>query len=181
MSSARLAQVQVSRPSRLRLVTSEPALRLRVAGPRDRAALGEFLARLSSATLQARYMTMLTRLDGPLAERELHRVLDRDVARHVVVVAEERTAIRGVAEFVVEGDGRTAELALTIEDAFQHQGLGRRLYRRLESLARRAGLVAFTGDMRHGNYAMLEFLRATGRPLHVESTYGGLRFKLQNA
>jgi acetyltransferase len=154
---------------------------LRVARPRDRAALGEFLARLSPATLQARYMTMLTRLEGPLAERELRRVLVRDVARHVVVVAEERTAIRGVAEFVMESNGRDAELAFTVEDGFQHRGIGRRLYRRLEVLARRRGVVTFTGDMRHGNYAMQQFLRATGRPLHLESTFGGVRFRLQIA
>ena len=185
MPAAQLAHPEPATLPRPCLASVEPSTlpspRLRFVRKGDRPALRAFLGRLSASTLQARYLTMLSRMEGLLADREIARIVDGDAARHVVVVAEDRADIRAIGEFVIDTDGRAAELALTVEDDFQNHGLGRRLYCRLEALARRRGVAAFTGDVRHGNTRMQELLRATGRPLRMESVYGGVYFTLQLA
>jgi GNAT superfamily N-acetyltransferase len=151
---------------------------LRVARPGDHASVREFLERLSSRTIQARYLLAVSSLAGPLADRETQRLLDRDLTRHVVVVAVEADAIRGIGEFVANEAMQFAEVGLVVEDAFQHRGIGRALYRRLESLARRRGIQAFTGDVHQGNTRVHQLLRAIGRPLRVQPGYASSRFVL---
>jgi GNAT superfamily N-acetyltransferase len=153
---------------------------LRVARPADHASIREFLERLSSRTIQARYLVAASSLAGPLADRETQRLLDRDLARHVVVVAVEPEveAIRGIGEFVANDGMPFAEVGLVVEDAFQHRGIGRALYRRLESLARQRGIQAFTGDVHQGNARVQQLLRTIGRPLRLQPGYASSRFVL---
>jgi hypothetical protein len=84
---------------------------LRIARDSDRAAIGAFLSRLSTGTIQARYLSSWSSLAGSRADQETQRLLDGDTARHVVVVAVDGTEIRGVGEFVVEDAAAEAELA----------------------------------------------------------------------
>jgi GNAT superfamily N-acetyltransferase len=151
---------------------------LRMARASDRTAVLAFLNRLSSGTVQARYMSSWNHLAGPLADQETKRLLDSDRSRHVVLLAVDGTEIRGVGEFVVEGASHAAELAMVVEDAFQQRGIGRRLLRRLEHIARQRGICAFTGDVRYGNDRVHRLLRGTGWPLRAQLGYGGVRFTL---
>jgi GNAT superfamily N-acetyltransferase len=151
---------------------------LRMARASDRTAVLAFLNRLSSSTVQARYMSSWNHLAGPLADQETKRLLDSDRSRHVVLLAVDGTEIRGVGEFVVEGASHAAELAMVVEDAFQQRGIGRRLLRRLEHIARQRGICAFTGDVRYGNDRVHRLLRGTGWPLRAQLGYGGVRFTL---
>jgi GNAT superfamily N-acetyltransferase len=153
-------------------------VRLRVARPGDHASVSAFLQRLSSATIQARYLLAASSLVGPLADRETQRLLDRDRTRHVVVVAVEDAAIRGIGEFVADDAMHLAEVGLVVEDAFQNRGIGRALYRRLESLARQRGIRAFTGDVHQGNARVQHLLRRNGRPLRLQPGYASSRFVL---
>jgi len=138
--------------------TDSTPLRLRLADTCDRVAVLAFLNRLSPATLNARYLSPLSRLTGDAADREVKRLLDGDSARHVVVVAEDGAQIRGLGEFVAE-TATTAELAMVVEDDFQDRGIGQMLYRRLEELAREHGVTSFTGDVQHGNARVLSLMR----------------------
>jgi ribosomal protein S18 acetylase RimI-like enzyme len=136
-----------------------------------------FLERLSPATVQSRYLSAWSTFSSAAAEREVRRLLDRDPDRHVVIVATDGDEIRGVGEFVVEQPGR-AEVALMVEDAFQHRGIGRSLLRRLRELARRRGISAFTADVAGSNFRMQDLLRRSGIPLHAHFGSGQLRFTL---
>jgi GNAT superfamily N-acetyltransferase len=151
--------------------------RVRCAGAGDRAALRAFLDRLSLRTVQARYLSPPVALSGPLADRELERILGRNEAQHTVMLAVDGAAIRGVGEFLAEQVDR-AELALVVEDAFQGRGIGRSLLRTLEQLARARGIRAFTGDIAHDNSRAAAMLRRTGRQLQLQVGYGSLRFSL---
>jgi GNAT superfamily N-acetyltransferase len=64
-------------------------------------------------------------------------------------------------QFVVTGDG-TAEFAVVVADAWQGQGLGRRLIARLLQLAQAAGLRRIRGDVLSENRRMLAILRGLG-------------------
>ena len=150
---------------------------MRVAEDGDRGAVRAFLDRLSASTIRARYLSPATRLVGALGDRELKRLMERDAARHVVVLAVDGTDVRGVGEFVTEDVG-AAEVAFVVEDAFQGHGIGRRLVRRLDELARERGIRSFTGDVAYGNVRAAALLRGTGRRLQMLSGSGGVRFRL---
>ena len=113
----------------------------------------------------------------PTTQDVLDRLLERDPAEHVVVLAIGGRQVRGIAEFVTEDD-RDAEIAFVVEDAFQGRGIGRRLVHRLEQLARERGIVAFTGDMAYGNTRAAALLRGTGQRLQMLGGNGTLRFRL---
>src|SRR5205823_5796257 len=134
-------------------------LRFRIANAGDRGALRAFLERLSPNTITQRYLSPAITLAGELGERELHRLLGRDDDAHLVVLAVEGSEVRGVGEFFKNGD-QDAELALVVEDAFQHRGIGRCLFGILEQLALEHGLRAFTAEVAYGNARMRSLLRA---------------------
>ena len=150
---------------------------VRAARASDRDAVRAFLGRLSERTVQARYLHPSMRLTGPVAERELHRLLGRDDAAHVVVVALDGTGIHGIGEFLREQADR-ADLGVVVEDAFQRRGIGQLLFRALEQRARERGIRIFTGDMAYGNTRAVALLRETGQQLRMQAGGGGVHFTL---
>jgi GNAT superfamily N-acetyltransferase len=176
MPSATLPSPSIVKPE-----PAPPRVRLRAARDDDRAAIRAFLGRLSASSLQSRYLIMLSHMDADRIDREIRRIFDRDAARHVVVVATDGLDVHAIGEIVIDSDGHSAELALTVEDAFQRRGLGSRLYRRLEAVARSRGASTLTGDASNDNYRIQKLLRATGRPLRLELSFGGVHFTLRIA
>jgi acetyltransferase len=67
-----------------------------------------------------------------------------------------------------------AEMALLVEDVYQHVGLGRLLLNRLLNEASRRGLRALDGYVLYDNQPMLQLLRASGRPVEVHWDGGGV-------
>jgi acetyltransferase len=95
-----------------------------------------------------------------------------DYRRHMAFVV---TAVRdageqfvGVARYVVDATGRGAEVALVLADAWQSQGLGRRLLARLLEHAQTAGIHEAVGTVLSTNVAMLRLARAMGFAVTAE-------------
>jgi GNAT superfamily N-acetyltransferase len=148
----------------------------RVARADDRGAVRAFLGRLSHSTVKARYWRAMN-LAGPSGDREVNRLLRRNEARHVVVLAVDGAEVRGIGELFGEHIGR-ADLGLVVEDAYQGRGIGRVLLRTLEKIALNRGIRAFTGDMAYGNDRATALLRGSGRPLQTHVGSGGVQFTL---
>jgi GNAT superfamily N-acetyltransferase len=150
----------------------DPELKLHVARWTDREAVHAFLQRLTPATVRARYFVVWDPC-GPAVDNEVRRLLIRDHASHVVVLAQEGSVVRGIGEFVVAPDGtrRVAELAVLVEDSHQRRGVGHALYGRLVRLAQRRGVSAFSGEVQYGNGRVLQLLR--GRADHLHFAPGG--------
>jgi GNAT superfamily N-acetyltransferase len=163
------------------IVSSTPTysadVRLRVAQADDRDAVRGFLGRLSQSTVRARYLQPSLRLTGPSADRELNRLLGRNEARHVVMLAVDNAEVRGIGELFQEHVGR-AEMGLVVEDAFQGRGIGRVLLRALMRLALMRGIRALTGDMAYGNERAVALLHGTGRQVQTQVGGGGVSFAL---
>ena len=88
-----------------------------------------------------------------------------DFVNHVALVAEidedGGTAVVGGGRYVVVESGQ-AEIAFTVVDAFQRQGIGAILVRHVVGLARAAGLKQLSADVLPENVAMLNVLGKLG-------------------
>jgi acetyltransferase len=65
----------------------------------------------------------------------------------------------GVARYVRDKDGDSAEFAIVVADAWQGRGIGSRLLDKLIDVARRRGVKRLYGDILGTNLPMLELVR----------------------
>ena len=126
----------------------------------DAERLARMFTRLSPASVHFRFFSPISR--PPRAA--LLRLADVDHRRRDALVALNGDEIVAVARY----DGRRdagpdgssqAEIAITVEDAWQHRGLGKRLARRLAVLAGNRGYDTFVATMLPDNRAALGLVR----------------------
>jgi acetyltransferase len=132
---------------------------IRPARPEDR---DRYVAAVDGLSATSRYQRFLSPVPR-LPTRDVDRMMDLDAHRQVVLHATDESglAIVGVARFVFTGS-RTAELAITVGDAWQRQGLGRALLDRLLAAAREHGVTRLTADSLAANRAVAALLRSRG-------------------
>lgn len=144
------------------------AVTIRLMRPDDKQRLVEAFARLDRQSIYTRFFGYRKELpQGPLSR------LDRiDLVRLAALVVtlgkgEDETVI-GSATYVAEtaADGvREAEVAFTIEEDFQGQGLAGRLLAVLADIARRHGITRFKAEVLAGNAAMLRVFKRCAAPM----------------
>ena len=133
--------------------------------PDDAAALVALHARLSADTIYRRYFGARPHLSPDVVER-FTRV---DGRARFALVALRVADLVAVARYEGRPGERSAELAVVVDDALQHQGVGRLMLERLVDVAREAGLATIVADVLAGNVAMLSLLRTLGLPGRTES------------
>jgi acetyltransferase len=138
-------------------------LKLRAVRPDDAALLGElFEDGLSRAARYSRFHGAV----GRLSAARLAWMADADFKHHVAFIVTRREG--GLEHAVAEGRWvRTAvapgaEFALSVADAWQGCGIGRRLLAALVHAGREQGLPCLLGDVLPGNQAMQALARAHG-------------------
>jgi acetyltransferase len=122
-------------------------------------------------SLESRHQRMLS--GGVKVTREwIDSMTHIDYRRHMAFAV---TAVRdgieqfvAVARYVVDAAGRSAEVALVLADAWQGQGLGRRLLARLLEHAQTAGMDEVVGVVLATNVAMLRLARFMGFAVTAE-------------
>jgi GNAT superfamily N-acetyltransferase len=95
-----------------------------------------------------------------------------DHERREALVAVVDDEIVAVARYEAGADGDEAELAVTVEDAWQGRGLGKLLSRRLARLARRRGFTAFTATVLGENRAALSLMHSITPDVDVQFRSG---------
>ena len=158
-----------------------PAL-LRVMRPDDKQRLQNAFAQLDPQSVYTRFFSMRK----SIPERAFERIAEIDfvhLAGLVVTLgAAEDEIIIGGASYVgrSEADGaRVAEVAFTIEEDFQRQGLASQLLAALVTLARRHGLVRFEAEVLAGNTPMLAVFQRSGLPLRRRREGGVIHLDLE--
>ena len=157
---------------------------IRVMRPDDRERLVAAFGRLDAASVYTRFFSFRKELP----EKALERIGAIDFVHLAGLVATIGTGVDetviGTATFVADGSPegvRSAEVAFTIEEDYQRQGLAGRLLSALASIARRHGITRFTADVLADNRPMLAvFARASGQlrkrrdggVLHIEMDLG---------
>jgi len=128
--------------------------------------------------------TIYTRLFShrkELTEAGLDRLMRVDDESEVVIVATTGSGadetIIGGGRYVVTGEGR-AEIAFTVEEDYQGQGLAGRLFAALVDVARGRGIAVFEADVLAENPSMLRVFGRTGLPMCKRSEGGIVHVEL---
>jgi GNAT superfamily N-acetyltransferase len=151
---------------------------IRAIRPADRDGLLAAVGRTSPDSLYRRFFSMRR----SFSEREIAGFLDVDFADRVALVAAvgegDRAEIAGGGRYAVIGPG-AAEVAFTVVDRYQGQGIGAALMRHLVAIARGAGLRELVAEVLAGNAAMLKVLRNSGLPQDLKQESGVVRVTLR--
>ena len=139
---------------------------LRAIRPDDREKLREGFFRLSKSSVRDRFFSV----KRDLTPAELSYFTEVDFQHHVALVAElqdgsERLPV-GVGRFVQNQDQPDhSEMAITVIDELQGQGIGRILLFRLVDCARELGVRHLDATVLAQNTRMTKLLQKTGLPL----------------
>ena len=144
------------------------AVTIRLMRPDDKQRLIEAFAKLDRQSIYTRFFSYRNELpQGPLSR--IDRIDGVRLAALVVTLgAGDDESVIGSASYVAEtaADGvREAEVAFTIEEDFQRQGLAGRLLTALAEIARRHGIGRFKAEVLAGNAAMLGVFQRGGWPM----------------
>jgi len=128
--------------------------------------------------------TIYTRLFShrkELTEAGLDRIMRVDDEREVVIMATTGSgvgeAVIGGGRYVVTGEGR-AEIAFTVEEDYQGQGVAGRLFAALVEVARQRGIAVFEAEVLAENPSMLRVFERTGLPMRKRSEGGIVHLEL---
>jgi L-amino acid N-acyltransferase YncA len=90
---------------------------------------------------------------------QLTRLVNVDHDCREALVALSNDEIVAVARYEAECGDHAAEIAVTVEDTWQRRGIGKRLTRRLSTLAIARGFDTFVASILPDNRAALSFVR----------------------
>jgi RimJ/RimL family protein N-acetyltransferase len=127
--------------------------------------------------------TIYTRLFShrkELTEAGLDRIMHVDDTLVVMVATTGSGAdevIIGGGRYIVTGEGR-AEVAFTVEEDYQGQGVAGRLFAALVDVARERGIDVFEADVLSENPSMLRVFERTGLPMRRRSDGGIVHLEL---
>jgi acetyltransferase len=122
-------------------------------------------------SLESRYQRMLsggTKVTPEWIDAMTHIDYHRHMAFAVTTVIDGVEQFVGVGRYVVDEATVSAEVALVLADAWQGQGLGRRLLETLLEHAASAGIREAVGTVLATNVAMLRLVRSMGFTVNPE-------------
>ena len=117
--------------------------------------LVRLFGRLSPRSVQLRFFAPIRRL----SRAQLTRLVTVDHDCREALVALSNDEIVAVARYDAECGAREAEVAVTVEDTWQRRGIGKRLTRRLSTLAAARGFDTFVAGILPENRAALSLVR----------------------
>ena len=155
---------------------------IRVMRPDDRERLVAAFAKLDQQSIYTRFFSFRKELpEGPLSRIDTIDFVR--LAALVVTTGADETII-GSATYVADTarDGsKSAEVAFTIEEDYQGQGLASRLLAALAGIARRHGIARLTAEVLAENAAMLGVFQRGGLPMHKRRESGVIHIELDLA
>ncbi|MDM7912426.1 MAG: GNAT family N-acetyltransferase, partial [Methanotrichaceae archaeon] len=153
-------------------------IRLRPAKITDEALLKDFFYSLSEESLYKRFHS--ARKDMPHKRLQEFVAVDYSRKREILATVEEKEMeiIIGLGQYELNSDMHLAEVALVVKDSFQGQGVGRELLSYLILLARRQGLLGFTGEVLVANRSMVGLFEKMGFDTEKRSEEGVYQMRM---
>ncbi len=135
---------------------------LRPIRPEDAELEQAFVTGLSNQSKYFRFMENIKELSKDM----LIRLTQIDYEKEMAIVAsymnEEKEKIIGIARYIINPDGNTAEFAIVIAEAWQNKGLGKKLMTSLFETGKIVGLKSMQGAVLVNNIKMLAFAKQLG-------------------
>jgi RimJ/RimL family protein N-acetyltransferase len=151
---------------------------IRALKPADRAGLLEAVAHMSEEALYRRFFAP----KRSFTEKELDFYLNVDFVRHVALVAVADDpggpVIAGGGRYIVSEPGR-AEVAFSVDDPHQGQGIASALMRHLVAIARAAGLKELVAEVLPDNAPMLKVFERCGLTMTTRREAGVVHVTLR--
>jgi len=122
----------------------------------------EFARKLSKETRYNRFLGGGVRLTPEMLEKFTRIDFSRDMALIATATIEGAETAIGVARYARLADDVTCEFAITVADAWQGCGIGRKLLAMLVDTARGHGVRRIIGDVLAMNTPMLRLTRSQG-------------------
>jgi RimJ/RimL family protein N-acetyltransferase len=145
-------------------------LEVRAFRPDDRAHFVAAAGRTGPLTRYRRFFTVKT----SFSERERNFFLNVDFDKHVALIAwmdeAGRQVIVGAGRYIIV-QPRKAEIAFTVIDQYQRQGIAPILLRHLIGLARSAGLDTLIAEVLSENKPMLKVFEKCGLPMKTSQDH----------
>ena len=151
---AHLAQTWVAANGRL--------VQIRPIRPEDAAVEQAFVRDLSDQSRYFRFMRPIAELSPQMLVRFTQIDYDREMAFVAMVEEGQQAREVGVARYIVQPDGISAEFALVVADDWQGQGLGGELLETLIASARSRGIRELEGEVLTENRSMLALAERSG-------------------
>ena len=155
---------------------------IRVMRPDDKDRLVAAFAKLDPQSVYVRFFSFRKELP----EKALNRIEQIDFVRLLGLVATvgsgDDEVVIGSSTYVadVAADGvRAAEVAFTVEEDYQGQGLAGRLFEAAAAIARRHGIGRFTADVLSDNAPMLRVFERSGLPMRRRREGGVIHLELE--
>lgn len=148
----------------------------RAVRPDDHERIAQAFANLERESVYTRFFSYKQELSAAELGQIDRMDFVRDVMLVVTVSAEGREEVIAGASYHAreETDGTlTAEVAFTVEEDYQGNGIASRLLGHLTTLARANGIARFEADVLPGNQPMLSVFRKSGLPV-TERRDGGV-------
>ena len=105
-----------------------------------------------------------------------------DYTREMVILAcvesGTRQEVVGLAEYYLEEDGLTANVAFAVRDRYQNRGIGTELLAYLTQIARRQGLHGFTAEILRENEPMLRVFEKMKFPTETRTEGDAYRLRI---
>jgi RimJ/RimL family protein N-acetyltransferase len=143
----------------------------------DRRRLGEAFAKLEPGSVYTRFFSHR----GQPSDEELRAAVEVDFETTVALVVtvpegEGDETIIGAGRYVLHGRpgaGGEAEVAFTVEEAYQGQGIAGLILAHLAQIARQQRVTELTAEVLPGNRGMLKVFARSGLPMR-QSTEDGV-------
>jgi RimJ/RimL family protein N-acetyltransferase len=154
------------------------AITLRALRPDDRERMARAVRNLEAETIYTRLFSHRKELTDAGLDRLMRVDPERDVAMVATTGTGADEVIIGGGRYVGTAEGR-AEVAFTVEEDYQGQGVAGRLFDALLGVARARRVEAFEADVLAENPSMLRVFERTGLPVRRRSEGGVVHLELR--
>jgi len=144
----------------------------------DEHLLKDFFYSLSNDSMYRRFVS--TRTD--MHHDRLQPFVVIDYTKEMVILAviqeEEKETIVGMAQYLIDENTHTAEVAFVVRDDYQNRGIGAALLTYVTYLARKSGLLGFTAAVLMENRQMLQLFEKAGFIIEKRAEGGMYELKM---
>lgn len=144
----------------------------------DEHLLKDFFYSLSNDSLYRRFIS--TRVD--MHHDRLQPFVVIDYTKEMVILAvleqEEKELIVGMAQYLIDENAHSAEVAFVVRDDYQGKGIGAVLLSYITYLAKKSGLLGFTAAVLMENHQMLQLFEKMGFNIEKRNDGGVYELKM---